>query len=592
MTVGAFPIKRAERGILFFSWGFFLVSLLAITLLVASFTFFLDRAIGWWQFPIALVFAMGLNFLFFGFPMQSRNVLLTFLNIGVPVILVVLSLLISSYFYDVSYDGQAYHQEAIIQLNEGWNPYRQYLSDDVNQAIWVNHYAKGMEIIQACIYTTFGNIEAGKATNIMLWIASICVVLAMMQEFGAIGLRTGLLISFLLGSSTVVFNQLITFYVDGTLSSCILMVVALGVSMLLGQKIPRFTHGILLVCLIVLMFNIKFTGIFYAGYFIAGLCVWLVCTGRWVELRPLIGFSVAGALVGLFIGYNPYVTNMLDFGHPLYPLMGENPADIMAINTPGWFVGKSDIERFFISLFAHTENLYQWDEHRIPLKFPFSLHKTDIVNGSRVDSRLAGFGPFFSGILLLSIIFGWLLIAAIRRATVISGILFLVGMILLSLVLVPESWWARYVPQFWFVPFILLIFAKVVLKDRFGVFRRILYLACLANFMFCLPGIFINVTLTEQIRYQLKVFKADNQPVILDWGDSESNRVRFMKNNIAYIEDKRLINLEAPPDKVVTKFPGSAARFLQSFGSSGNAVTKSSWLRLNEWWLPNTWKHY
>lgn len=540
MFGGAFPIKRAERPTLFFSWGFFLISLLAITLLVSSFTFFLDKTIGRWQFPMAFISALGLNFLFFNLRKKMNTLVGAILYVGVPMLLVAFSLLIANYFYDVSYDGQAYHQEAIIQLKEGWNPYRQQLPDDVNQAIWVNHYAKGMETIQACIYSTFDDIELGKSINIMLWIASICIVLGLLQAFQSVGSKTALLLSFLLASSTVVFNQLITFYVDGALSSCLLVLISLGVFIFLEEKLRSY-HLLLIVFLVALMFNIKFTGIFYAGYFLAGLCVLLAFFKRWTELRSLMVISVAGAFVGLLIGYNPYITNMIGFDHPLYPLMGPDPADIMEINTPGWFMDKSEIECFFISLFAHTENRYPWFQDPIPLKIPFSIDKTDIVNASRVDTRLAGFGPFFSGILLVSLVFGGMLVATRQMGRLaVCGVLFLLALIILSLIIVPESWWARYVPQFWFVPFIFLIAAEALFTRRYRPLRWFLYGACALNFSFNLLGIVINVTLTEQIKHQLKVFKAAEQPIIVEWRDSESNRIRFLDRGIPYVENDNL----------------------------------------------------
>src|SRR4030042_3632633 len=39
-----------------------------------------------------------------------------------------LSLIVSQGFFDISYDGQAYHQEALLQLNRGWNPFYEQLN--------------------------------------------------------------------------------------------------------------------------------------------------------------------------------------------------------------------------------------------------------------------------------------------------------------------------------------------------------------------------------------------------------------------------------------------------------------------------------
>src|SRR5690348_16304299 len=49
-----------------------------------------------------------------------RTVFLVWFIIFIGVVL--LAIWISGQIYDVSYDGQAYQQEAIIQLKNGWNP--------------------------------------------------------------------------------------------------------------------------------------------------------------------------------------------------------------------------------------------------------------------------------------------------------------------------------------------------------------------------------------------------------------------------------------------------------------------------------------
>lgn len=43
--------------------------------------------------------------------------------------------------YDLSWDGQAYHQEAVIQLRNGWNPFHDAPLKGIH-SVWINHYAK------------------------------------------------------------------------------------------------------------------------------------------------------------------------------------------------------------------------------------------------------------------------------------------------------------------------------------------------------------------------------------------------------------------------------------------------------------------
>lgn len=62
----------------------------------------------------------------------------------------------------------AYHQIAISELANGWNPFYETLPYSSQESIyfdrlivlnlWVNHYAKGLEIFSAILYGVGGSI--------------------------------------------------------------------------------------------------------------------------------------------------------------------------------------------------------------------------------------------------------------------------------------------------------------------------------------------------------------------------------------------------------------------------------------------------
>src|SRR5690606_30770438 len=247
---------------------FFAISVIAIALLISSTAFFLGKTITPWQFPLAVGASMSLSYLLFRRHINLSRGFQFVLYLGIPLAVLFLSIWISGCFYDITFDGQAYHQEAIIQLEAGWNPYRQYLPDTVNQAIWVNHYAKGMEIVQSMIYATFQDIELGKSVNLLLWGGSVFIVLALLLRFESISLGRSVLLSILISSSPVVFNQLLTYYVDGALSSCILILVTM---IILIHRRPHPSNCILFAFVIVILINIKFTDVVYVALFIGAL---------------------------------------------------------------------------------------------------------------------------------------------------------------------------------------------------------------------------------------------------------------------------------------------------------------------------------
>ena len=85
-------------------------------------------------------------------------------SIGVAFIIVIVSYYLAITYFDISYDGQGYHQETIYLLKNGWNP---IYEDSHAFRSWVNHYQKGNEIIQANIYLLTTKIEAGKMINVL-----------------------------------------------------------------------------------------------------------------------------------------------------------------------------------------------------------------------------------------------------------------------------------------------------------------------------------------------------------------------------------------------------------------------------------------
>lgn len=90
---------------------------------------------------------------------------------------------LSCQFFDLPYDGQIYHQEAVITLAAGWNPVTEILTDDrANTYIYINHYARGPWVYEAVIYYFSGLIEASKLFNIALSLRTFSITLAALPE--------------------------------------------------------------------------------------------------------------------------------------------------------------------------------------------------------------------------------------------------------------------------------------------------------------------------------------------------------------------------------------------------------------------------
>ena len=526
--------KINNLSFLVFLAGFFLLALLATTLLFSSVGFFAGLPIGSWQFPAALLLTSMIVYRIYARSDHKHVGSDLYVVLGLPIAITVFSLLFSAYFYDRSYDGQAYHMEAIIQLKQGWNPYWQTLPNSVNQVLWVNHYAKGMETVQAAIYGTFNNIEAGKATNVILWVGSFFLALAYLCRRSWVSLTKAVVISALLASNPIVMNQMISTYVDGPMASMLLSLIITG--LFLMEK-AKTRYLLLLAFLVILLVNVKFTALLYLGLFVGGFFVWALLIKKVKTAKKIWWTSVIAGVIAILVGFNPYIVNTVQHGNPLYPLVGKDKVDIIhELNLPAGFEGKSGVERFFISFFATTDNIYPKSGNHAELKIPFTFNIIDAKNAGVVDARLGGFGPMFSGIFLLSLIPLIAILIKVKRQLFSVITIWLTILIVISVVMMPESWWARYVPQLWFLPLIWLFASEALLPGKLKIVKGFMYAGLVVNLIFCFGGFLLNIILTNKIDYQLSQLKSSKQLIMVDWGDSAGNRIRFEDHGIPYKE--------------------------------------------------------
>lgn len=197
--------------------------------------------------------------------------------------------------------------------------------------------------------------------------------------------------------------------------------------------------------------NIKFGGILYT------ILIFIIYTGYLVyhkkkdtlkKLSKLWG--IIFILIGL-TGINPYITNLHNGKHFLYPLAGNEKIDIITDNQPKQFHHKSMLYKLFMSTFSRVDNIQACSfciDRPIELKIPFTVHDIETKELNRADVRLSGFGIFWSGILLLTILLAFF----IKRKKIPFPYLLSLGILLISVFINPENWWARYIPQFYAVP--------------------------------------------------------------------------------------------------------------------------------------------
>lgn len=474
---------RFYRPRLTFTIACVFLGFLCASFMLASLGFLLHIPITPLHLPLA--FAISLIPLFLA---KSREILLG----GGAVVLggFSLSLVLSALLYDYSWDGRAYHQIGILYFANGWNPVWQKMADVesllpyLSHEIWVEHYLKLSEIVASSIVSAFASIapssldtiELGKALNFIAVFGAFLYSVSVLAKF--IHPLPATIISLFASFSPVVGAQIATYYVDGLLS-CALLVAFCAIvdrefyrrqlvdsspSEISSLKRAMFARSCILAGALLAMASIKLTGIAYAGFIGLGYLVYLLWFYPFKEAKPLIVLGlITGSLI-LACNANPLLTNLASGKHFGYPLLGKDKIDIIIGQQPKVFDELNSGTKLLYSLFSRTQNCTA--QCTPQLKAPFSRLHDEAPN---VDTRIAGFGAYFSGAVLLSVLMVVLFAQGFRRKEILGLLVLVTGSFLIN----PESWWARYVPQMYFVPLLVLVASYYLSKPPLSSLLRI-----------------------------------------------------------------------------------------------------------------------
>ena len=492
-------MKKTINGIAFsiaVSILFFVFLVIALT----SVAFLLGGGVSKWLLVLSVIGSIG----FLYYLLYKKNITKPWLWIGIFLSLLASSVWFGSVTIDSTYDGNSYHKTAIGALRYGWNPVRADINtfnsspenshkivdatgaDRTSDEPWVNSYPKASWIFAANIYKMTGNIESGKALNLLA--VFIVFLLAFSYLYQKLGRSKSLLVSGLLAFNPVAVAQLSGYFIDGAMGNLMLALIIL-LTMVIDKKAKGIQQGPLLYIaislILVIVINIKFTGLAYAG--ITVLCYWIYLLVK-KDWKTVLRLSIAGAAALIFglvvVGASSYIKNTSTHGHPLYPLAGNNSIDIMTHNQPASYADKSGIHKFIESNFGETANILRagsLETGDTSLKVPFTISADELaVLGNDPDLRQAGYGVWFGGILLISLIIGIYLLVRYSRKYKTTLPLFLLPLASVAIIAIAfdNSWWARYLPQLYLLPIIVLI-ALMLLKSN--ILSKILLFTLLFN---------------------------------------------------------------------------------------------------------------
>lgn len=421
-----------------------------------------------WAFPLSILLAiLALFILGKQFNITKKEIII---SVFLGCVIISVSLLISNLFWDMSWDGQWYHQSAIYNLVEGWNPLSEPIKKfNKSNDLSINHFPKGSWYMAASIYSTFGLFEAGKALNFMVLIAAGLFLYIVARKF-TFSKRNSLFTSILIILNPVVWSEIVTYLVDGLLFLYLSIYIAALFSLIRKHD---FLHLLIGIMAIIGLLNVKFTGIVFLVIFSAFGFIYILLKQKTLIIK-YIGLHAAAIALGLFVfGFNPYVTNLKERGNPLYPILGSKdyPSQLEQgkdgnekHETPLNMRGKSLPFRFFYAHFGKPGNAPYDKQDHAELGIPFISSISSWKAYRFHETRVAGFGPFFSGILILSLIY--LLYLCRYNKDKWLFVLLIYGAIIASLFVSKHFWWARFAPQIWLIPIIPILIGLYYSKDK------------------------------------------------------------------------------------------------------------------------------
>ena len=451
-----------------FDVGFFILVYIFSVFTVSTALFIVKIPITAVHGALSLIMTVAVMLLFY-----RKKSVLRITAAAVPVIIVCIFAM--GLFFDLTWDGNCYRKTITYILRQGYNPIYEYFYEAVGRIgtiwnidwfKWYDGYPKGVFTFSAVIYAMTGNVETGKCLNALLILSAGFMSFEIIKQLFTVKPWQAFLCAAALCLNPVAITQMINYYDDGALGMLFFICIAslLYLTMNKGGSLTRHCYAAVFAS-VAFGLNVKFSAlIFFAIIVGAFFILWLVrdmLAQRRVlisneNLRHIAFFASCVVFGVCFFGLSSYVVNILRFKTPLYPVFGPGAEDILTGNTPAALLVKSRVGQVIASLLSPVSNSLDSAAYS---KAPFSFRSEEFFKNWGPETRLGGWGVFFSGIFILSLIVLIIfLLARYKQNRAMCGYaLFTFGIAVVPSAIVPGMFWARYNLLLYIVPVMALI---------------------------------------------------------------------------------------------------------------------------------------
>lgn len=491
--------------------------------------------------------------------------------LGAQLLLLVACGLLAEHLPDFSHDGQGYHQWALWHLLRGWT-----LDSDLGN-IYAQHYPHGAEILATSLARVFGHFEAGKAWNLLLAFALFFSSRGVLTRLWGARSREASVVAGLIAFCPLVVVQAFTFYVDAQLYCWLGCFVSWGVRLALSRGSSGVWGNTALLACGVGAINTKFTGLVFLIPLSAAVLLLCWRIAHEVPYRQGALLFVGCCFAIGVVGYHPYITNTRDHGSPFYPVRERK---VLSEQTSSAFQRESRVVQVTESLFSASQG--GGKNKRPHWKIPFTFSAGEIAQFGTVDVRHGGWGPLFSGALVLA---GVGLSLLLFEGKLGLGVALICALLFGSAVALPEGGWsARLAPQLTLLPVVVLIGCW---SSKRGWTRRLggglafvlgLNLALVASVS---GGAQVLRTLAAQEQEEsLRAASLAGRSIAVRFAAFPANAMRLLEAGIHYTEVREL-----PCRRPIRLIVGSSSRAATQVCVAGekSGSRGPAWARLEHW---------
>jgi hypothetical protein len=199
--------------------------------------------------------------------------------------------------------------------------------------------------------------------------------------------------------------------------------------------------------------------------------------------------------------------------------MAEQGNDVIErYETPPNMMGRNRLIRLGYAIFGRPSFSPYNNQPTARFMWPFAAHPRDLDVYRFHDTRIAGFGPFFSGVLILSLFLtGWILFTP---STPRYLLLLSYGILAASLLISVHLWWARYGPQMWWFPIlpVAAVFRGSRSRLQLNLAWALVVILLVNAFLVAAVRLHWELKSTQTLRRQLVALRNSGREIEIDMG--------------------------------------------------------------------------